>query len=266
MHPPLPPSLRTCFVGMFDVLGFKSLRDAKGTIGLHQQYIRGILPAIAHSAAGKGKTETVNGQQLYVPDFVESRVSFRVISDSVLFFTQDDTFDSFVSLVHSAFMLLQFGFSGGKAPFRGAIGWGDLIDDPAGIVLGSAIEDAYLGESTQAWAGAMLTEAARDFAETNNYLASFAAAYEAAAAGVADEAEKQLIRNGAKRLVRYRVPTQHNPKDGPVTYSQLDTYAINWTIRMFADASSKSFGPPPSQHAAKIAVNTQQFEDWARTQ
>ena len=92
--------------------------------------------------------------------------SSAAMTSTVIFFTADDSFAAFLSIVHSAFTLLQFGFAGGKAPFRGAIGWGDLIDDPNGILIGSAIEDAYIGESTQAWAGAMLTESCLTYARS----------------------------------------------------------------------------------------------------
>jgi hypothetical protein len=261
--PFLSPPPVNCFVGMFDVIGFKALRALLGTSGLHQKYRRGILPAIAHSAAGKGKDAVVDGQQMYVPDLSGTTLKYLAISDSVLFLTPDDSFASFFQLVNSAFMLLQFGF-GGKAPFRGAIGWGDLIDDPSGILLGSAIEDAYAGESQQAWAGAMLTSASRDVAISRGYIERFVTIHAQAAADATDERTRENAQLNSKRLVRYPVPTQVNPKDGSVQYGELDTYAINWTIRMYVGASQASFDEATSQHAATIAVNTRNFEDWAR--
>lgn len=249
-----------CFVGMFDIIGFKALREKKGTAGLHQQFTRGIIPAIQHSAAGRGKTENINGVQVYVPDFSEVSVKFRAISDSVIFFTKDDSFDSFFSIVNSAFMLLQFGFNGGKAPYRGAIGWGDLIDDPNGILIGSAIEDAYAGESSQAWAGAMLTQSCRDFAISKNYIDK----YKTIHLQLADNIQKHNAIKNARKLVGYDVPTQFNPKDGSVTYDVLSTYAIDWTIHMYEGASEKSFDPSTNTHAKMIAKNTSTFEQWAR--
>jgi hypothetical protein len=58
----------------------------------------------------------------------------------------------------------------------------------------------------------------------------------------------------------YPVPVQYNPKDGPVTYSKLETYAVDWTIRMYDNASEKSFHPSSNEHAQMIARNTQNFE------
>jgi hypothetical protein len=103
-----------CFVAMFDIIGFKALRDRLGTAGLHQKYVRGIAPAIAHAAAGSGKVADVDGQKLYVPNVTPLSPAFRAISDTVIFFTRDDTFLSFLSIVHSSFSLLQFGFNGGR--------------------------------------------------------------------------------------------------------------------------------------------------------
>lgn len=262
----MSPSLSAvdCFVGMFDVIGFKALREKLGTSGLHQKYMRGILPAIQHSAAGKGKTETINGESLYVPDFTGTTLKYRAISDSVLLLAPDDSFDSFYQLINASFMLLQFGFSGGKAPFRGAIGWGDLIDDPQGILLGSAIEDSYAGESQQAWAGAMLTPSARDVAESRGYIKRFEEIHLEAATLITDELSKKNALLNSRRLVRYNVPTQVNPKDGPAQYKTLATYAIDWTVRMYEGASQKSFEESASGHANAIAANTRSFEIWAR--
>ena len=254
-----------CFVGMFDIIGFKALREKKGTAGLHQQFMRGIMPSIQHSAAGRGKTESINGELIYVPDFSEGSVKFRVISDSVIFFTKDDSFDSFFSIVHSAFMLLQFGFNGGKAPYRGAIGWGDLIDDPNGILIGSAIEDAYAGENLQVWAGAMLTQFCLDFVISNNYIDKYKAIHlQCAEYPFLDDIQKCNATENARKLVRYDIPTQFNPKDGSVTYDVFSTYAVDWTIRMYEGASAKSFDSSANAHAKMIAKNTATFEQWAR--
>lgn len=255
-----------CFVGMFDIIGFKALRAAKGTAGLHQLFKRGILPSILHAAAGQGTVATVADRTLYVPRFSPTSVSFRAVSDSVIFFTRDDSFSSFLSIVNSASMLLQFGFNGSKAPYRGAIGHGDLIDDPDGILLGSAIEDAYVGESSQAWAGAMLTEVCRDYADRHGFIQQYAEFHLMAADTFVDDnhARRNATAN-ARRLVEYSVPIQRNPKEGPATYDSLRTYVIDWTIRTYKGAARASFEPSGSTHARTIAANTVAFEEWARS-
>jgi len=249
---------------MFDIIGFKALREKKGTAGLHQQFTRGIIPAIQHSAAGRGKTEHINGTQVYVPDFSEASVKYTAISGTVIFFTENDSFDSFLSIVHSAFMLLRFGFSGGKAPYRGAISWGDLIDDPNGILIGSAIEDAYVGESSQVWAGAMLTRSCRDFATSKSYIENYKTFHLQVSAKLADGIPKRNAMENARKLVEYSVPTQFNPKDSAATYDVFSTYVVDWTIGMYEGAAEKSFDPSTNTHAKIIAENTTIFEQWAR--
>lgn len=256
---------KLCFVGMFDIIGFRELRNLKGTDGLHTQFVRGILPGIAHSAAGKGKSVTTDGgRSIYVPDFTDSRVKHRFISDTVIFSTDDDSFESFVAIIHSAFMLLQFGFNSGKAPYRGAIGWGDLIDDPDGIFVGSAIEDAYVGEQSQAWAGVMLTDSCNEFAKRSGYIGRYSEYHLSLVPQVTEERHKQNLTQNARRLVEYNVPTQRNPKDGPVKYDSFCTNVIDWTIRMYEGASEKAFHPPKTDHHRMISENTKAFEDWAR--
>ena len=257
----LQPS--NAFVGIFDILGFKALRATKSTAGLHQLYIRGILPAIQHAAAGKSKSAVVDGQRVLVPDFTAASLNYRVFSDTVVYFSANDSFDSFFKIVNSASSLLQHGF-GARSPFRGAIGWGDLINDPRGILLGGGIEDAYIGESSQAWAGAMLTTLCGEFAERHGYLNRYTSLHLEAAAQAQDEIKRRNATENARRLVPYNVPIQKNPKDGPAVYEVQQAYAIDWTIRMYEGASSKSFAPSDSSHAQTLAANTQAFESWAR--
>ena len=84
------------------------------------------------------------------------------------------------------------------------------------------------------------------------------------ASNVTDDIQKRKAIENARMLVKYNVPTQSNPKDSPATYDVLPTYAIDWTIRMYEEASIKSFDPSNSPHANKIAKNTSIFEKWAR--
>jgi hypothetical protein len=249
---------------MFDVLGFKALREEKGTSGLHQQYLRGILPAIQHSAAGKSKIVESNGQKVLVPDFTPSSLGYSIFSDTVIFFSENDSFESFCKIVNSSFSLLQLGFAGGKSPFRGAIGCGDLINDPRGILLGSGIEDAYIGESSQAWAGAMLTPSCRELSEREGYIEKYKARHLEIGAQMEEEIKRTSAIENSKRLVLYDVPIQKNPKDGPAIYETARTYAIDWTIRMYEGASDQSFASSTSSHAQTIAANTKAFETWAR--
>jgi hypothetical protein len=253
-----------CFVAMFDILGFKALRKRCGTAGLHQLYTRSISAMIAHAAAGSGKTSQINGESLYVPHRTPFSPHFQTISDTAIFFTRDDSFISFLNIVHSSFCLLQFGFAGSKAPYRGAIGWGDLIADKSGILIGTAVEDAYDGQGKQAWAGCMLTEECQRLAVSMDYLRLYREFHLTAASELTDESKRRGLVDNAERLVEYPVHLQENPKDGPAVYFRRKTHVIDWTIRMHEGAAAKSFEPSEKSHAREIARNTIEFENWAR--
>ena len=261
MHELLVP--RNCFAALFDIVGFRALRSSIGTTGLYQRYQRGILPMMLHSAAGKSRTEELGDRNVSVPDFTELSVEYRIISDTVIFFTADDSFQSFCNILRSSHALVKSGFAT-KAPYRGAIGWGDLVDDPLGVLLGSAIEDAYAGESMQAWAGVMLTSTCREIVEKNEFAERHRAMFKIAAANIKEEIPREKLLRNSRILVKYNVPTQANPKDGPVSYSDLQTFALDWTIGMYRGAAGKAFMPSENPHAQTIARNTVAFEDWAR--
>jgi hypothetical protein len=110
----------------------------------------------------------------------------------------------------------------------------------------------------------MLTEACRDFVANNGYIQEYKQVHIQASQAATEALAKRSALENAKRLVPNLVPVQSNPKDGPATYSHLQTYAIDWTIRMYEGASAASFNPSASAHAQSIARHTQAFEVWAR--
>ena len=244
------------FVAMFDFLGFKQLREACGTAGLHRLYQKSLLPHIQHAAAMKGKIVEVAGEKRYVPDVNVLSVGYQIVSDSILLFAHGDEFDHFLRIVTAAHQLLSAGFAGHKAPLRGAIGYGDLIFDPDSIWIGSAIEDAYAGESVQVWSGCALTSACQRFAESRGYINRCKQVFDAL--GNADAAL------AAKRIIKYAIPEQYNPKDGAVRYSVRDGFALDWTIKMYEGAGENAFAPTNHAHARQIIENTKSFEAWAR--
>lgn len=257
------PVLGNAFVGLFDIIGFRALRERIGTKELYRLFLGMIAPGIAHSAAGRSKSATVGGKSVIVPAISEVSVQYRLISDTVIFFTRDDGFQSFLNIVSSSFMLLSFGFGIGPAPYRGAIGWGDLMANQD-VLVGTAVEDAYGGQCSQAWAGAMLTKACSDFATRQGYCDLLRKSYLAMSDVQPDEQQKRALRDQSLVLAEYDVPMQANPKEGPVRYSTFRTYAIDWTIRAYEGATLKAFGSPSNAHARAIAANTVSFEKWAR--
>lgn len=253
-----------CYLAMFDIIGFKTLRNQLGTTGLYKKYKQSIQPMIEHSAAGRSKVVTYKGEERLVPDFSVFSVKYKIISDSIILYTEDDLFSSFIKIINSSHMLLQSGFNGGQAPYRGAISHGDLIDDPDGTYIGSAIEDAYIGESSQVWSGCILTKTCSEFAESKDHINDYKGLLKAHASEVLDSAEKNSFLMNSNRITKYRVPMQNNPKDGAIKYSNEERYVLDWTTEMYSGASGKSFNDSDSNHSNLIKTNTIDFENWAR--
>jgi hypothetical protein len=255
-----------CFVGMYDILGFKALRKNIGTEGLYERFKSGILPLIQHAAAGMGKYEIVDGENVFIPQFNINSVNYLIISDTIIFFTRDSSFKSFSNIVNSSFSLLQSGFIGSKTPFRGSIEIGDLIFDRSGIIIGSAIEDAYLGESIQEWSGVMLTKNCLEFVGKEGYPDQYKKVYLDIAENSNIEKEKRIAKGNAECLVRYDVPLKIKHHSDQSDSNVFSTLVINWTVRMYKDASIKAFSDTKEEHAEQIIKNTQAFENWARAQ
>lgn len=250
---------------MFDFLGFKNLRKNRGTEGIHQLYMRGLFPQIQHAAALRGKTIERDGSRVYVPDFGPQSIDYKIVSDSIILFAKGDEFEQFLKIIAASHNLLCSGFAGHKAPLRGAIGHGDLIYDPNSIWVGSAIEDAYIGESKQVWSGCSLTESCEAFVKQKEYIQKYINTFDAALSQEQDDLKKKNLEKAKRRLVEYSIPEQRNPKTGPVEYSQRFGYALDWTLNLYEGAGENGFEATEFYHAKAIIENTKQFESWARS-
>jgi len=254
-----------CFLSCFDILGFKELRKNRNTEGLYQLYQRHILPSMQHAAAGKSKTIRVDNKNLYVPDININSLSYRIFSDTIVIFTKDTSFMSFLNIVDSSQKILQSGFMGSQSPFRGAIGFGDLIADQNGIIVGSALEDAYIGETRQVWAGCMLTNICKEFIEEKDYFLQFKNLHEDLLTNNRNIKNHKNIELKSKSIVEYNVPLYENPKDSLSDYYIENNYVIDWTINMYKGAALNSFlSHKDNKHAERIINNTIDFENWAR--
>ncbi|MGV7225220.1 MAG: hypothetical protein ACQ9MH_27365 [Nitrospinales bacterium] len=252
------------FVAIFDVLGFKSLRKHRGTNDLDSLYRSGLLPQIQYSAALRGKTIERNGNREYVPDFGLQSLEYRIASDTILFFAKGDTFDHFLRIVAASHRLLGMGFVGHNAPLRGAIGYGDLILDSNTIWIGSAIEDASIGEKKQVWSGCALTPNCEKFVAQQGYLKKYENFFSSEMEQEDDDKKRQNLEKAKRRIVEYPIPESINPKTGPSEYTNRKGYALDWTLNVYQDASKKAFAPTDNSHAMKIIQNTTDFENWAR--
>lgn len=249
---------------MFDVLGFKALRRELGTAELHKLFQQHTLPLMQHAAAGRSKVIDTPAGRLFVPDFHEGSVEYRIISDTVILISKDDSFPSFASILTSSSNLLKYGLLGMKTPYRGAIGYGDAIIDGPHIAVGEAIEDAYAFEGRQAWSGCMLTPTCGKFVLEKQYLYNLFWGALYLADNEPDEAQQKRLVERANLVTHYAVPIKLKSKGEDISYMTQDAYVIDWTIGLFEDAASRAFSPSQDEHAKVMERNTIEFEAWAR--
>jgi hypothetical protein len=254
-----------CFLAMFDIIGFANLLEEKGSEGLYQLYSRSILPMLKHAAMPKSIFKEFNGMSYWIPDPISQRVQYNFFSDTIIYYSKDDSLDSFIKIVFTSLALLKSGFMGFKAPYRGAIGYGDIISDPNGILLGTSIIDAYKGEQSQMWAGCILTEICENFCQKNKYIDSFYQMFEIALQDERDEEKQTDYKKAQRTLVKYAVQKQKRNIDKPIEYFQKEHFVIDWTHKMYEGASEISFNLCKTPHQEMIRKNTIDFENWART-
>lgn len=249
---------------MFDIIGFTNLLKEKGSDGLYQLYSRNILPMLQHAAMPKSITKEKNGINVSIPDPQSQRVFYTFFSDTIIYYSKDDSSDSFFNIIFTSLELLKSGFNGSKAPYHGAIGHGNIISDQNGILLGTSIIDAYQGEQSQMWAGCILTEACEEFCQQNNYIDSFYQMFDVAIQNELDERKLIEYKKAQKTLVKYVVQKQKKSNDKPIEYFQKEHIVIDWTHKVYEGASEKSFNPSQIPHQEMIRKNTINFENWSR--
>jgi hypothetical protein len=248
---------------MFDILGFKALLDELNTDGLYNRYLNSILPMIESASMPIQKIIKRDGRDVMVSDKSFVRAKYSFFSDTITFYSNDNTFNSFLSVHMTALEFLKSGF-GMYMPMRGAIGYGDLIVDKYGIQVGKSIVDAYLGEQSQVWSGCIYTKNAEEFCVRENYFELFNQKFEEWKKTVQRDFEKQQLEYKRKSLVKYNVPLQKKAYNNPIEYYNEELYALDWTKNVFNDASKKVFKSSKNEHQQRIRENTIDFEEWAR--
>jgi len=239
------------FVATFDILGFKALRREKGTAALAEYYDNIVYGALQHA-----KTK--------YSELTDNTVRFSAFSDTVIIYSKDASTPTFMVVLAAAREILKLGFCGGKAPFRGAIGYGDL-SSRKGILIGSAIEDAYLGEQAQVWSGCMLTPALQAFLDQNGHLEQVEKAMRFAVNRRREKGEAYADEeNFSQLLLSYSIPIQERKLNEGVRYYRQEGLVLNWTQDVFEGAADKAFPTCEAEHPTYIKQHTVEFERWAR--
>lgn len=244
---------KEAFAVMFDILGFKILRQAKGTVALSTYYDNIVFAALKHAKAK------------YM-ELTDNTVSFSAFSDTILIYSKNVSVPTFMVVLAASRELLQLGFCGGQAPFRGAIGYGDL-SSRKGILIGSSIEDAYHWEQAQVWSGCMLTPDLCAFLEKNGHFEAFKTAMKFAINQRRSRGEPYVDEeNFSQLLLRYPIPLQEKRHHEPVKYESTEGIAMDWTHKVAHGVAAKAFLPSESEHPTRIRENTIEFERWVRSQ
>jgi len=135
------------WIAYFDILGFKArISDFERGFGC------GHWDLFKQNFYGK-LIEELKREEEYQPN----RVFITWFSDSFIFFTRDDSQESFAHISVVADRFCQFAVSK-SWPLRGAIGFGQLYVDKANnIFLGPGLIDAYEWAERQKWIGLVVT-------------------------------------------------------------------------------------------------------------
>ncbi len=252
-----------CFFAMFDILGFKNLLEEHKTEGLYSKFHNSLLPMIQSAAMPISKTIERNGKPVMIPDNSFIRANYSFFSDTITYYTNNDSFESFINIHFTALEFLKSGF-GTYMPVRGAIGFGDLIADEYGIKIGESIVDSYLGEQSQVWSGCIYTEKAEKLILEKEYMKLFNLLFEDLILREELPHKIQHYNNSKKSLVYYEVPLQKKHSDRGVEYYSEKRLTLDWTKNVFKNASMKVFKGSTSKHQELIKANTISFEEWAR--
>jgi hypothetical protein len=199
-----------------------------------------------------------------VPDPSTQRVDYQIFSDTIIFFTKDDSLKSFFDIIGTAKGLLTFNFAGMiPAPYRGAIGYGDILTSLQSLI-GTSIIDAYYGEQKQVWSGCMFTKKCETFCNSQNYFEILSKTFEQRSKDAVDTREKNIMKELESIVIQYEVPLQK--KSGlNIEYYNEKHYVINWTHWVGEGRHiEQSFQESNILHHKKIKDNTIQFSKYAR--
>lgn len=257
-------SLTNRFLAIFDIIGFKNLIEEKGTEEVFQYLNRNVLLAVQYAATDEFIFKEQNKKQVSVPDLSKANIKYQIFSNTIIFYTKDDSFISYIFIVKAAIRLMTLSFVG-QAPYRGAIGYGDFMENEISIMVGTSIIDAYKGEQSQVWSGCMLTKGCEDFCKKMNYFEMYTNVFQQKIENSNNEDEITSIKEWDTAVIVYDVPIKKRLPSGIVEYNSESHYVINWTHWVGKGRKiEESFQTSDNDHHKRIKMNTLEFEKWAR--
>jgi len=260
----MEPYISNRFFAMFDIIGFSNLVKTKGTQELFKLVNKNVIFAMQYAATRGFINQEQNGRLVSVPDLKKKEVEFQIFSDTIIFYTQDDSLKSYIDIITTAQRLMTFSFTG-QTPFRGAIGYGDLITNNLNVMIGTSVIDAYIGEQNQVWSGCILTKTCEEFCKRNQYFYLFD---KYITEEIKLNKSEDLVKNSKKfktLVVEYNVPKQKKKPNLGIEYYSEVHYVINWTHWVGEGRFiENAFQPSENPHHQNIKNNTMIFNEWAR--
>ncbi|PEA52933.1 hypothetical protein CON64_20925 [Bacillus pseudomycoides] len=205
------------FFAFLDILGFKDLVNNNSNEALIDLYSKAVDVSV-ESALSKGQMN-IDEKGNIKPDLGFASVNSLVISDSILFWTNNDNPWSFIDLIIVVREVLHNSIKIG-IPLRGAISRGPLVTQQSDkskenilihrfTVVGKALVEAYKKEAIQEWSGCLIAEECMELllqSMISNHI-------------------DDLINNNV--LIKYKVPY----KSGNIK----EEYVLNWVGKQFSN-------------------------------
>jgi hypothetical protein len=157
------------YIAFFDILGFKDLvfnNDHKSLETIYEHFSNAAHLSLANFQTQEGQ---IADNSIAKVDMSKATVNSLIVSDSVIFWTDGESPNDFIEIVHASQLMLAVSFKIG-VPVRGGISFGDFTfsenqtDSPQKNVLtscfGKALVDAYSLEALQEWSGCIVSKSA----------------------------------------------------------------------------------------------------------
>ena len=131
-------------VAFFDIMGFSSWVENEGSLEVFN-YIRGFMNLMIRSSL----PNSIVNEDMSV-DLSESNIDYINFSDSIVFYTKNDSFECFETLLSVCSQFMNVVICGPSRMLRGAIAYGEMyIDKSTNAYVGKALIDAYKLEGVQ---------------------------------------------------------------------------------------------------------------------
>lgn len=139
------------YVAFFDILGFKNWVETEGSWKVFV-YIRDFMNLMIRACMPKS---VVNADMSV--DLEPSIISYINFSDSIIFYSRDDSYETFRSMLKVCAEFMNVVICGPTRVIRGSLSHGEFYADPENnAYVGHALIDAYELEEKQDWLGVSL--------------------------------------------------------------------------------------------------------------